>query len=104
MDYYEYPSRFSMSSFSLFGDFFEKVKDFCNFAVSAIIGNIFAAILTFFFALGWFLSLFFHVLLHCFFKAFGYLVADQTYNFFFFIGSNLILDLFIALDVGFAIN
>ncbi|XVF18085.1 hypothetical protein REPUB_Repub10bG0181200 [Reevesia pubescens] len=51
MDYYQYPSRFSMSSFSLFGDFIEKVKDFCNFAVSAIIGNIFSAILTFFFAL-----------------------------------------------------
>ncbi|XP_022774020.1 NEP1-interacting protein 1-like [Durio zibethinus] len=50
MDYYEYPSRFSMSSFSLFGDFIEKVKDFCNFAVSAVIGNIFSAILTFFFA------------------------------------------------------
>ncbi|MBA0591990.1 hypothetical protein Gorai_008980 [Gossypium raimondii] len=52
MDFYEYPSRFSLSSLSLFGDFVEKVKYFCNFAVSAILGNIFSAILTFFFALG----------------------------------------------------
>nr|KJB48281.1 hypothetical protein B456_008G062100 [Gossypium raimondii] len=51
MDFYEYPSRFSLSSLSLFGDFVEKVKYFCNFAVSAILGNIFSAILTFFFAL-----------------------------------------------------
>ncbi|KAJ0041001.1 NEP1-interacting protein-like 1 [Pistacia vera] len=51
MEFYAYPSRFSMSSLSLFGNFFERVKDFCTFAVSAILGNIFSAIFTFFFAL-----------------------------------------------------
>ncbi|TYG92647.1 hypothetical protein ES288_A11G048800v1 [Gossypium darwinii] len=51
MDYYGYPSRVSMSSISLLGNFTEKVKEFCNSARSAIIGNIFSAILTFFFAL-----------------------------------------------------
>ncbi|KHG27049.1 NEP1-interacting 1 -like protein [Gossypium arboreum] len=51
MDYYGYPSRVSMSSISLLGNFTEKVKEFCNSALSAIIGNIFSAILTFFFAL-----------------------------------------------------
>ncbi|KAB1670720.1 hypothetical protein ES319_1Z142100v1 [Gossypium barbadense] len=51
MDYYGYPSRVSMSSISLLGNFIEKVKEFCNSALSAIIGNIFSAILTFFFAL-----------------------------------------------------
>ncbi|KAH9710785.1 NEP1-interacting protein 1 [Citrus sinensis] len=40
-----------MSSLSLCGNFFERVKEFCNFAVSAVIGNIFSAIFTFFFAL-----------------------------------------------------
>ncbi|MBA0714539.1 hypothetical protein Golax_013506 [Gossypium laxum] len=55
MDYYGYPSRVSMSSISLLGNFIKKVKEFCNSALSAIIGNIFSAILTFFFALGWFL-------------------------------------------------
>ncbi|MBA0818495.1 hypothetical protein Gohar_019777 [Gossypium harknessii] len=52
MDFYGHPYRFSLPSFSLLSDFIEKVKDFFNFAVSAIIGNIFSAILTFFFALG----------------------------------------------------
>ncbi|KAG8662841.1 hypothetical protein MANES_01G150600v8 [Manihot esculenta] len=51
MDFYPYPSRFYMPSLSSFGDFVEKVKDICNFAVSAIIGNFFSAIFTFFFAL-----------------------------------------------------
>ncbi|GMJ07877.1 Arabidopsis Toxicos en Levadura 26 [Hibiscus trionum] len=51
MDFYAYPSRFSMSPLSLFGDFIEKMRFSCNFAVSSIIGNIFSAILTFFFAL-----------------------------------------------------
>ncbi|KAK9039741.1 hypothetical protein GQ457_06G039540 [Hibiscus cannabinus] len=51
MEFHEYPSRLSRSSPSLFGDFIEKLKDFCSFALSAIIGNIFSAILTFFFAL-----------------------------------------------------
>lgn len=51
MEFYAYPSRFSMSSLSSCGNFFERVKEFCNFAVSAVIGNIFSAIFTFFFAL-----------------------------------------------------
>lgn len=51
MEFYAYPSRFSMSPLSLCGNFFERVKEFCNFAVSAVIGNIFSAIFTFFFAL-----------------------------------------------------
>ncbi|XP_038997601.1 NEP1-interacting protein 2-like [Hibiscus syriacus] len=50
MDFYGRPPRFSLSSGSSFGDLIGKVKVFCNFAVSAIIGNIFSAILTFFFA------------------------------------------------------
>lgn len=57
MEFHEYQSRFSRPPPSFFGDFIEKFKDFCNFAFSAIIGNIFSAILTFFFALGSFLSL-----------------------------------------------
>ncbi|KAK8474710.1 hypothetical protein V6N11_038022 [Hibiscus sabdariffa] len=52
MDFYTHPSRFSMSSLSLFVDFIEKMRFSCNFAVSAILGNIFSAILTFFFAFG----------------------------------------------------
>lgn len=52
MEYYPYPSRFSMPLLPSFGDFVGKVKEVCNFAVSAIIGNIFSAIFTFFFALG----------------------------------------------------
>lgn len=51
MEFYAYPSRFSMSSLSLRGSFFERVKEFFSFAVSAVIGNIFSAIFTFFFAL-----------------------------------------------------
>ncbi|KAK9948342.1 hypothetical protein M0R45_003923 [Rubus argutus] len=51
MDFIAHPSRFSSSSSYSFGNFFERVKDFCNFAVSAIIGNVFSAIFTFFFAL-----------------------------------------------------
>ncbi|KAE8668916.1 NEP1-interacting protein 1 [Hibiscus syriacus] len=51
MEFHEYPSRLPRSSPSLFGDFIEKLKDFCCFALSAIIGNVFSAILTFFFAL-----------------------------------------------------
>ncbi|CAN6541470.1 hypothetical protein ACFX13_018564 [Malus domestica] len=51
MDFIAHPSRFSPSySFSL-GNFIERVKDFCNFAVSAVLGNVFSAIFTFFFAL-----------------------------------------------------
>ncbi|GMI86036.1 hypothetical protein HRI_002272900 [Hibiscus trionum] len=51
MDFYGRPPRFSLSSSSSFGDFIGKVKVFCSFAVSAIIGNVFSAVLTFFFAL-----------------------------------------------------
>ncbi|KAL4352021.1 hypothetical protein GQ457_06G036120 [Hibiscus cannabinus] len=51
MEFYGYPSRSSTSSFSLFRNFIEKLKDSCSFAVSAIIGNVFSAILTTFFAL-----------------------------------------------------
>ncbi|EXC35297.1 NEP1-interacting protein 2 [Morus notabilis] len=55
MDLIAHPSGFSPSSSSFssfsFGNFVEKVKEFFNFAVSAIIGNIFSAIFTFFFAL-----------------------------------------------------
>ncbi|MBA0833816.1 hypothetical protein Goarm_006237 [Gossypium armourianum] len=86
MDFYEYPSRFSLSSLSLFVDFVEKVKYFCNFAVSAILGNIFSAILTFFFALGWFPS---------FLLSFSFLLYFASLKLF-FIATPLILDLFIA--------
>lgn len=51
MDFIAHPSRFSSSFSYSFGNIFERVKDFCNFAVSAIIGNVFSAIFTFFFAL-----------------------------------------------------
>ncbi|KAK9036353.1 hypothetical protein V6N11_078358 [Hibiscus sabdariffa] len=55
MDFYGYPSRSCTSSFNLFRNFIAKVKDSCGFAVSAITGNVFSAILTTFFALVWFL-------------------------------------------------
>lgn len=58
MDFIAHPSRFSSSFSYSFGNIFERVKDFCNFAVSAIIGNVFSAIFTFFFALGECLVLF----------------------------------------------
>ncbi|KAK8693049.1 hypothetical protein V6N13_070648 [Hibiscus sabdariffa] len=51
MDFYGYPSRSCTSSFNLFRNFIAKVKDSCGFAVSAITGNVFSAILTTFFAL-----------------------------------------------------
>ncbi|KAM3709887.1 hypothetical protein ACB098_02G209600 [Castanea mollissima] len=51
MDFIAYPSLFSSSSSSSFGNFIERVREACHFAVSAIIGNIFSAIFTFFFAL-----------------------------------------------------
>ncbi|XP_015889740.3 NEP1-interacting protein 1 [Ziziphus jujuba] len=50
MDFISHPTRFSSSSSSSFGNFVERVKEICNFAVSAILGNIFSAIFTFFFA------------------------------------------------------
>uniref|UniRef100_A0A803R124 Uncharacterized protein n=1 Tax=Cannabis sativa TaxID=3483 RepID=A0A803R124_CANSA len=59
MDFIGHPFRFSSPSLPSFGNFIERVKEFCTFAVSAILGNIFSAIFTFFFALGlYFLSLF----------------------------------------------
>ncbi|XP_075653207.1 NEP1-interacting protein 2-like [Castanea sativa] len=51
MDFIAYPSLFSSSSSSSFGNFIERAREACHFAVSAIIGNIFSAIFTFFFAL-----------------------------------------------------
>lgn len=51
MDFYPYPSRSPPSPLPQLGQFVEKVKGFFNFAVAAVIGNIFSAILTFFFAL-----------------------------------------------------
>jgi hypothetical protein len=54
MDFIAYPSHLASSSSSFFGNFVERVREACHFAVSAIIGNIFSAIFTFFFALGWF--------------------------------------------------
>ncbi|GAV62195.1 Gly-zipper_Omp domain-containing protein/zf-RING_2 domain-containing protein [Cephalotus follicularis] len=51
MEFFAYPSRFSMSNFSVFGNLVERVKEISNFAVSAVIGNVLSAIFTFFFAL-----------------------------------------------------
>ncbi|KAJ8771065.1 hypothetical protein K2173_023390 [Erythroxylum novogranatense] len=51
MEFYPYASRFSVSPLSFCGNFLERVKEVCNFAVSAVIGNVFSAIFTFFFAL-----------------------------------------------------
>jgi len=51
MDFYAYPSHFSVYSLYCFGNFVERVKEVFNFAVSAVIGNVFSAIFTFFFAL-----------------------------------------------------
>ncbi|CAI0461621.1 unnamed protein product [Linum tenue] len=51
MEFYPYPPRFSVSSLSCCRDFVERVKEVCNFALSAVIGNVFSAIFTFFFAL-----------------------------------------------------
>ena len=68
MDFIAYPSLFSSASSSSFGNFIERVREACHFAVSAIIGNIFSAIFTFFFALGWsfFFPLRFSLLFHVF--------------------------------------
>ncbi|KAJ7944110.1 RING/U-box superfamily protein [Quillaja saponaria] len=52
MDFFSHPSVIlPLSSSYLFGNFVERVKQICNFAVSAVIGNIFSAIFTFCFAL-----------------------------------------------------
>ena len=45
------PSSSSTSSFSS-GNLVDKVKEFFRFALSAVVGNVFSAIFTFFFALG----------------------------------------------------
>lgn len=63
MDFYAYPSRAlpsssSVSNFSI-GDFVERVKYCFSFAVSTIVGNVFSAIFTFFFALGGYYFCFF---------------------------------------------
>ncbi|GKV44124.1 hypothetical protein SLEP1_g51342 [Rubroshorea leprosula] len=51
MDFYPCPFRSSSCPLLFLGNFVERVKDFFSFAVAAVIGNIFSAILTFFFAL-----------------------------------------------------
>lgn len=56
MEFHTYPSGYlpsypSISSFS-FGNLVFKVREFFSSAVSVIIGNVFSAIFTFFFALG----------------------------------------------------
>ncbi|KZV58173.1 zinc finger family protein [Dorcoceras hygrometricum] len=58
MEFYAYPSRSLPSSASasaaescLLGYLVNKIKEFVRFAVSAVVGNVFSAILTFFFAL-----------------------------------------------------
>ncbi|KAI8536944.1 hypothetical protein RHMOL_Rhmol10G0296200 [Rhododendron molle] len=50
MEVYGYPSH-SLPSYS-FGNLVDKAKEFFRFAVSTVIGNVFSAIFTFFFALG----------------------------------------------------
>lgn len=56
MEFYAYPSRVlpfssSICSFCI-RDLVDKAKDFFTVAISAIIGSVFSAIFTFFFALG----------------------------------------------------
>ncbi|OWM68242.1 NEP1-interacting protein 1 [Punica granatum] len=51
MEFLAYPPRFSVPVTSTVGDLFERVKEMCRFAVSAVLGNVFSAIFTFFFAL-----------------------------------------------------
>lgn len=51
MDLYSCPNWPSLSSMPFLGNFFDTVREVCKFAVSAVIGNVFSAILTFFFAL-----------------------------------------------------
>lgn len=54
MEVYGYPSH-SLPSYS-FGNLVDKAKEFFRFAVSTVIGNVFSAIFTFFFALGTYIS------------------------------------------------
>ena len=81
MDFIAHPSGFSASSSSssslcsLVGNFFDKVKEGFNFAVSAILGNIFSAIFTFFFALGKY-PLFLYDLMIC-----PFLFLKKKYNY-----------------------
>lgn len=66
MEFYAYPSHSLPSSSSIpfsFGNFVDRVKEYCRFAVSAIIGNLFSAIFTFFFAIGEYLQILFFFLL-----------------------------------------
>ncbi|KAK4772295.1 hypothetical protein SAY86_014070 [Trapa natans] len=51
MEFHANPFRFSLPVLSAFGNFFQRVKEICSSAVSVVLGNIFSAILTFFFAL-----------------------------------------------------
>ncbi|KAK9285560.1 hypothetical protein L1049_024755 [Liquidambar formosana] len=57
MEFYAYPSHSfrpsssSSSPSSFFWDLVQRAREFLNFAVSAVVGNIFSAIFTFFFAL-----------------------------------------------------
>ncbi|KAI5684022.1 hypothetical protein M9H77_05250 [Catharanthus roseus] len=54
MEFYTYPSHSLPSSPAISfssGNLVDRVKEYCRFAVSAIIGNVFSAIFTFFFAL-----------------------------------------------------
>lgn len=60
MEFYTYPSHHfppssspsSSESYSSFGFIVNKIKEFIRCAVSAVVGNVFSAIFTFFFALG----------------------------------------------------
>lgn len=54
MEFHANPSRFSLRIAFVVGDLVERVKEMCSAAVSVVLGNIFSAILTFFFALGMF--------------------------------------------------
>lgn len=63
MEFYAYPSHHfppsssssspssSSESYSSFGFLVNKIKEFVRYAVSAVVGNVFSAIFTFFFAL-----------------------------------------------------
>lgn len=53
---YRFQSGFCpLSSSPSLGNFVERIKDACHFLVSAVLGTIISAILTFFFALGSFI-------------------------------------------------
>lgn len=53
MSSYRFQSGFyPLSSPPSLGNFVERIKDACHFLVSAVLGTIISAILTFFFALG----------------------------------------------------